>query len=80
MEKIKVIITQSLIDKLNSISQDIKVYINSDVHITNSLKDVEHTFPMMSKDDADELIDIRKRIKILSRKLEDFRNEIVKIP
>lgn len=64
---IKTVITQSLIDKLNSISQDIKIYINSNTY-ANMTESFERGF--MDKEDVNELMDIRNKIKKISKKYE----------
>lgn len=72
----KVIINTSLVDKLKSISQDIKTYVNMNAMIYESWCQVPGNTKKfmddntMSKEDVEELLDIRKRIKVLTRKLE----------
>jgi len=56
--------------KLESISQDIKTYVNMNAFIGTSLP-VGITLPMMDKEDIEELLDIRDRIKQLSRTLKE---------
>ena len=58
------LLTRAFISKLESISTDIKYYINVAVGINENEKH------LMDQEDFDELIDIRNRIKSLKKKLE----------
>ena len=67
---IKAVMNDSIIKKLNSISQDIKAYININAGIYQSLNETEkNLWPLIGEEDMKELIEIRKRIKLLSHKL-----------
>lgn len=57
-----------LVDKLDSISSDIKYYINMNYSIS---KQVNSELPLASAEDVAELLDIRRRVKILSAKLKN---------
>jgi hypothetical protein len=61
-----VMINETFIEKLDSISQDIKIYIN-----INAYQDKVPGLQFMEHDDIQELLEIRKRVKILTRKLRD---------
>lgn len=65
MEKIIAANTQALIDKLNSISNDLKYYINVNVDISRSDK----SYPIIPENMMDELLNVRNRIKIISKEL-----------
>lgn len=66
------VVNQILVDKLNSMSTDIKYYLNMNYMISSSLSD-ENTlaFKFMSNENLNELSEIRKRLKALSTKLEE---------
>ena len=76
MEKIEnVIVNDAILNKLDSISQDIKTYVNMNVSIALSLNDRnKESFHYFDPEDIDELISIRKRIKNLSKKVRDKRS------
>jgi hypothetical protein len=70
IETIKAVLNDSIIEKLGSMSQDIKVYVNANVGIYQSLGEEERElWPVIAPEDMIELIEIRQRIKILHRKL-----------
>lgn len=71
-----VVINDTIIDKLDSMSNDIKMYVNMNAHIGSNLRKVladNSTF--MDEKELNEILEIRLRIKNLSHKL---RNKISK--
>ena len=64
----KPVINKALIDKLKSISQDMKTYIN--VNISIGRVALKTSFQYMTEEEVEEFISIRNRIKVLSRKLD----------
>lgn len=64
------IITKDLIDKLNSIATDLKVYINANAAYTKILPATESLeTPMMTEEEIKDLLDIRHRLKDLRLRL-----------
>lgn len=71
---VKIINNKSFVDKLNSISQDIKTYLNINSYMAQDLSDNNSEWSGMKylkETDLNELKDIRKRIKVLSKKMND---------
>ena len=69
-EKIKAILNPILVRKLESISFDIKYYININASIAQTLDDeIEGAFQILEDEDIEELLEIRGRIKKIARKL-----------
>ena len=69
-KKNMIILNEVLINKLESISYDIKYCVNTNVDITQSLNEkTKNSFKFMGDEELAELIEIRKRIKILTHKL-----------
>lgn len=67
-DNIKIVNNEVLVDKLDSMSMDIKTYVNINAMI------YAHTNPergFISGEDIHELLEIRRRIKTLSRKLRE---------
>lgn len=62
-----VVLNKILIDKLESISFDIKYYINTNASIANS--EGSNVLQWLSQDDIQEVKEIRTRIKKLAHKL-----------
>jgi hypothetical protein len=69
MEKLPVV-NKVIVDKLKSVSQDMKTYINMNASISDGLPDDNVTFELFSPEELEEFIHIRNRIKALTRKLE----------
>lgn len=70
MEKeLNIIINDAFIAKLDSISQDIKTYVNINAGLSAS--DKEKVFPRMTQEDVTELLVIRRMIKNLSSRLKN---------
>jgi hypothetical protein len=68
----KILVNKALTDKLQSIAQDIKVYININSEIANSLNiDDDSNITFFDENEMIELIDIRMKIKALTYKLKD---------
>lgn len=61
-----VMLNEAFVTKLESTSQDIKTYIN-----INAYHEEVPGLQFMELDDIKELVEIRKRIKYLHRKLND---------
>lgn len=70
MENEEIILNNIMINKLDSMSYDIKCYMNINYGITQSL-DNRDGFKFMDSEEINELFEIRKRIKQLSHKLKN---------
>ena len=68
-EKLKLVVNEVIVNKLESISFDIKYYLNINASII--LDESSISFNLMDDDEVNELIEIRKRLKILSHKLKN---------
>lgn len=68
-EDLDIIVNDAFISKLDSISQDIKTYVNINAGLSAS--DKEKVFPRMTQDDVNELLVIRSMIKKMSIKLKN---------
>jgi len=69
-----VVVTNVLINKLESISFDIKYYINMNASISNSLgvdKDSKLFAKCLDESELNEILEIRQRIKTLTKKLKE---------
>lgn len=66
-------ITSALVEKLISISQDIKVYVNTHAGLASIMTDSsgKSVHQLMTKSEFRKLINIRTSIKKLARQLED---------
>jgi hypothetical protein len=72
MEDEKIIVLNKIIvNKLESISFDIKYYINANAIIHTLDKENVNAFKFMDDEDISELIEIRKRTKLLVYKLKN---------
>jgi hypothetical protein len=66
-----IIITDSFIDKFKSIAQDIKTYLNSTVDISKYNDPNTTSMQFMDPEHIQEILAIRKRIKVLASSLEN---------
>lgn len=67
-----VLINQTLVDKFESISQDIKVYINTNGMIYESMPDKsKESFRTIDPEDLLEICEIRKKLKKITDKLKN---------
>lgn len=64
----KVALNKALIEKIDSMVMDIKFYVNTNVSIASSQPD---GMPVLSPEDVTELMQIRGKLKVLSKKLKD---------
>ena len=73
MEKILPVIDSILISKLESISFDIKMYINSYTSLASAIGETSNRnqIKFFTQEELDEILDIRKRLKTLSQKLKE---------
>lgn len=77
MENEKIIVlNEVIVSKLESITYDIKYYINTNAGIAQQSLDEEgiNAFKFMDNDEINELIEIRNRTKQLVRKLKNKLN------
>lgn len=71
-EKIIAILNEVMVDKLDSIAFDIKYYLNTNYGITQTLdEDCMGYLKIMDKEEINELIVIRIKIKQLANKLKN---------
>jgi len=74
-EKITPVLNEVIVSKLESITYDIKYYINTNAGIAQSLDEEGiNAFKFMDNDEINELIEIRNRTKQLVRKLKNKLN------
>lgn len=67
-----VLINQTLVDKFESISQDIKVYINTNGMIYESMPNkAKESFRTIDPEDLLEISEIRKKLKRITDKLKN---------
>jgi len=70
-QKQKIVLNDILVNKLESMSYDLKYYININYGIANNLQKNNVNTKLVSDEDLIELIDIRKKIKTLVHKLKN---------
>ena len=74
-EKITPVLNEVMVNKLESISFDIKYYINTNVGISQSLDNESmNAFKFMDDEEIAELIEIRNKTKRLVNKLKNKLN------
>ena len=74
-EKIIAVLNEVIVNKLESITYDIKYYINTNAGIAQSLdEEGVNAFKFMDSEEINELIKIRNRTKQLVRKLKNKLN------
>jgi hypothetical protein len=74
-EKLKVVLNNIIVNKLESINYDIKYYININASIAQSLVNKKtNSFMFIDDTDVEELIKIRKSIKKLVYNLKNKQN------
>jgi hypothetical protein len=74
-EKITAVLNEAIVNKLESITCDIKYYININASIAQSLDEESiNSFKFMDDEEINELIEIRKRTKQLAFKLKNKLN------
>ena len=74
-EKITAILNEVIVNKLESITYDIKYYINTNASIAQTLdEEGMNAFKFMDNEEINELIEIRNKTKHLVRKLKNKLN------
>jgi hypothetical protein len=74
-EKVTAVLNDIIVNKLESISFDIKYYINVNAGIAQSMGVEGTTFKFMTDEEINELIEIRKKTKQLAFKLKNRLND-----
>lgn len=74
-EKITAVLNEAIVNKLESITYDIKYYVNTNAGIAQPLDEEGiNAFKFMDSEEINELIEIRNRTKRLAYKLKNKLN------